>query len=266
MNTTIIGRGRVGNALAHSLAKDRTFRVATVGKRLTPAAIRNAEVIIIAVPDTAIESVASAIAPSLRRGAVVIHCAGARPVAVLDACASRGAHIGIMHPLVSFPSATRHPRLSGMTFVVCGSRQAVAAARKVANACEAHAVVGATDDPTYHAAAALAANGAAALAHVAVGLFEKLGMSRRDAQRAVGGLVQSVGDNVARLGTPTALTGPVARGDRSTVSQHRAALRKAHRKALAAYDAVLPVIVQTAEAQGLQPQRARAIRRLIARR
>lgn len=263
MKIVVVGRGRVGNTLCHALEEDGTHPVVAMGKALEKTALREADLVVIAVPDDAIESVARAISPWVQPAARVVHCAGSRSTRELDACAARGAKVGVMHPLVSFPSARSHPSLAGKTFVVQGDRAAIAACRRVTKACGARVVVAPTDNPIYHAAAAIAANGTAALAAIAADLMQRVGVSRKDAHRAIGGLIQSVGDNVARLGTPDALTGPVARGEVSTVSRHREALRKASKKGLAAYDAVLPVVVQTAVAQGLPREQARALRRLL---
>jgi len=256
MNVLIIGRGRVGSALRRCLASNGQHQVTTKGHRIQPSAVRSADIIILAVPDDAIRSVAAAIAPSLETGACVLHCAGARGAEELDACRARGASIGVMHPLVSFPSKRSSPSLGGTTFVVHGSSSAVAASRQIASACGARAVTARTGDPAYHAAAALTANGAVALAFVSVRVLVRLGFERRAAERALGGLLQSVGDNVKRLGVPESLTGPIARGEAATVAAHRKALRAISRDTLGAYDAVLPVIVRCARAAGLSKPRA----------
>jgi predicted short-subunit dehydrogenase-like oxidoreductase (DUF2520 family) len=107
----------------------------------------------------------------------------------------------------------------------------------------------------------LAANGAAALAFVSVGVLEGLGFDKRAAERAIGGLLQSVGENVQSLGVPGALTGPIARGDAEAVESHRKALRRVSRNTISAYDAVLPIIVRCARAAGLSQSRASKILR-----
>lgn len=265
MNVLIVGRGRVGNALKRALTSDGRHEVATAGRRVAKSRVRTAEVVVLAVPDHEIEAVARAIAPSLTAGATVLHCAGAREVEELEACRAHGAHTGVMHPLVSFPSKRSHASLRGTTFTLRGSRGALAAGRRIASACGARAVVAESGGPAYHAAAALVANGAAALSFVAVGVLTHIGFERHAAERAIGGLLRSVGDNVEHLGVPHALTGPVVRGEVKTVQGHRAALRQVGKEALRAYDAVLPVIVTCARAAGLSSHRAEKIRHLTRR-
>jgi predicted short-subunit dehydrogenase-like oxidoreductase (DUF2520 family) len=142
-----------------------------------------------------------------------------------------------------------------------GSRRAIATGRRIARACGARVVVAQTGDARYHAAAALAANGAAALAFVSVGVLEGLGFDKRAAERAIGALLQSVGENVESLGVPGALTGPIARGETEAVVHHRKALRRVSRDALSAYDAVVPIIVKCAQASGLSRAQASKILR-----
>lgn len=261
MNILVIGRGRVGTALRRALDGSAQHRVVAVGRRWRPSSVHDAEAVVLAVPDDSIELVAEKIAPDLQPGATVLHCAGARGVEELRACEARGAAVGIMHPLVSFPSTRSNPSLRGTTFTVNGSRRAIATARRIARACGARVVVAQTGDARYHAAAALAANGAAALAFVSVGVLEGIGFDKRAAERAIGALLQSVGENVQSLGVPGALTGPIARGEAEAVAHHRKALRRVGRDALLAYDAVVPVIVKCARASGLSQANASKILR-----
>lgn len=265
MNVLIVGRGRVGNGLRRTLEKSRKLEVASAGRRTRASVVRAADVIVVAVSDHAIEAVAEQLAPHLRANAVVLHCAGARSADSLDACKARGAATGVMHPLVSFPSRRHNPTMTGTTFVVSGSRGAIAAGKRVASACGARAVVAQTGDPAYHAAAALAANGAAALAFASVSVLERLGFDKRAAERAIGGLLQSVGENVQKLGVPEALTGPIARGEARTVADHRNALRRVSRSALSSYDAIVPVILRCARAAGLPARKAREVSRAAER-
>jgi len=261
MNILIMGRGRVGRALHRALDSTEHESSLSSGRRWKTASVQRADTVILTVPDHAIEAVAHDIAADLSSGTTVLHCAGAKGAHVLQACAVRGAATGVMHPLVSFPSTRSAPGFEGTSFAVNGSRHALATSRRIARACGARAIVAQTGDPAYHAAAALTANGAVALAFVSVGILERLGFDKRPAERAIGGLLRTVGENVERLGVPGALTGPIARGEESVVASHRRALRRADRSALSAYDAVVPFIVRCARAAGLSQAKASKILR-----
>jgi predicted short-subunit dehydrogenase-like oxidoreductase (DUF2520 family) len=259
MKLLIIGRGRVGNALRRSLAPSEAFETTIEGRRWNASSVRAADAVVLAVSDDSIETLANAVAPYLKHGATVLHCAGARGTGELRACQDHGAAVGVMHPLVSLPSRRSSPSFVGMTFCVHGSRRAVSTSRRIAKASGAVVVVAQTGDARYHAAAALAANGAAALAFVSVQVLEHVGFDKRAAERAIGGLLQSVGENVQRLGVPDSLTGPIARGDASTVARHRDALRTTNRSLLSTYDALIPTIVSCARAAGLTRSKASKI-------
>ncbi|MEM7434152.1 MAG: DUF2520 domain-containing protein [Myxococcota bacterium] len=266
MNIVIVGRGKVGRAIEQALAEDGQHALTTMGKRLARVRLEAADVVVLAVPDGAIEAVADAVAPSLKKGSIVVHCAGARDTTPLVACARVGARVSVMHPMVSFASARNPPTLQGKTFVVRGDAGAFPAIREIARACGAEAVRADTTNPIYHASAALAANGAAALAFFAVGLLTRIGLSKRQAEHAVGGIVESVGSNVRTVGVPQALTGPVARGDVDTVERHRKGLRRAPKGPRSVYDAILPAIISTAEAAKLPRRHAKALRALLSQR
>jgi predicted short-subunit dehydrogenase-like oxidoreductase (DUF2520 family) len=81
------------------------------------------------------------------------------------------------------------------------------------------------DRALYHAAGGLVANGSAAIAAAGARLLVLAGASERDAPRVLGPLLRSVAENVERLGFPGALTGPVRRGDATTVALHLGKIR-----------------------------------------
>jgi predicted short-subunit dehydrogenase-like oxidoreductase (DUF2520 family) len=171
-----------------------------------------------------------------------------------------------MHPLVSFADPRNRPDLRGTSFFIGGDRAARAKARQIARAVGARAIAHPVHGPAYHAAAALVAGGAAALATAGVEVLCGLGVPEGASRRAVGGLLRSVADNVMSVGVPGALTGPVMRGDAKTVAAHRQALAEGSREAARSYDAVAPLILECARKAGLPPAAVRRVRRVLAQR
>lgn len=253
----VIGRGRLGSRIASAIG---ARSVAGRGE-LDPAVLRDVDVVVLAVPDPAIEPVARRVAPALGPAQVVLHCAGSRGPEVLASCAERGAATGVMHPLIAI--ASESSELEGRTFVIGGEPRAVDVATELARRIGGHAVVAPLHGPAYHAAAALVANGSTALAALGADILERLGMTRAEAEQAMSGLLASVAVNVAGVGVPAALTGPVARGDAGTVSGHRDALATLDPAALDAYDAVAPAILEVATRAGLGEDERRAIHRAL---
>ena len=251
MNVVVVGQGRVGRGLARRAKGSADVWRVVGGNRLSKRLIGNADLVILAVPDAAITPAARRIAPLLRRGACVLHCAGARSPEEVSVCRRAGAHVGAMHPLASFADPARPPDLGDTTFVVSGDRKAVAAARRAARAVGARVLHAPIHGPAYHALAALVAGGSVGFAHAVIPGLVGLGISRRDAERAAAGLIGTVAQNIARIGLPGALTGPVIRGDADAVLTHRRALEEVSRSAAAAYDAVAPLVLDCAISAGL---------------
>ncbi len=216
----------------------------------------------LAVPDQAIESVARRVCAD-RTPAVLLHCAGALGKDAYGTFQKRGVAFGAFHPLLSFADPRHPPDMRGACIGISGDRHARSMANALARALGARPITahpGPVPGPAYHAAAALIANGTASLAHVGVDLLVGLGIGRRDAAHGVAALLESVASNVRTMGTPAALTGPIARGDADTVRRHRAVLPK---RALHVYDAVAPAILAAARARGLSPAAIRRIQRAL---
>jgi len=263
LKITLVGRGRVGRGLSSALRSSGQDVTLTRGREPRRAPIRTANLIILCTTDPTVSTTAAQIAPWLRRDAVVLHCAGSLGHDALGSCLDVGAEVGVMHPLVSFPQRGLPPELKGATFVIDGTPMARDVATRVARTLGALPLSLPVHGAGYHAAAALAANGAAGLAGACAPLLEQLGFSQRAAERALGSLLRSVATNIENQGLPKALTGPVARGDAETVRAHRVALARLDPTALAAYDAVGPVILAIARKAGLEPAQARRLQRAL---
>lgn len=261
--TLVVGRGKVGRALAAALTAAGHSARLVPGKTCSAGDVGTARVVVLALPDAALEAAAERLAPGLSQGTVVLHCAGRLGVEPLAACARAGAHVGVLHPLVSFASKRVVPPLAGTTFVLAGDARASSAGRALARAVGARPLVAPVHGAAYHAAAAMLAGGAVALAAHATDVLVTLGVERPAARRALAGLLASVAANLTRLDAPEALTGPVARGDAPAVAAHRAALAERSPEALVVYDAIAPAVLAVAVRAGLDAPRAAGVRRAL---
>jgi predicted short-subunit dehydrogenase-like oxidoreductase (DUF2520 family) len=262
----IVGRGKVGRSLSRALTHASVAHD-LVAARKPPTAFPSANLYVLAVPDARIHDVAAKLAERAPRGSSAVHCAGARDVHELAPLAARGLHVGVLHPLVSFASARAGSTLAGVTFTCFGDARATRSGKRLTKLLGARCQqLPAAPGPAYHAAAALVANGAAALAHAGARILVELGFTQRAAERALAALLASVANNVTALGVPAALTGPVVRGDVATVERHLAALAALDGGLGQTYAALLPVIVDSASEAGLAPEVARKLRRLGATR
>jgi len=259
----IIGRGSLGKLVARILRERGIDVTMTSGRSPSSRAVRSAEVVLLAVPDPSIREVAERIAPSIERATVVLHAAGSRRVDELDSLRARGAHVGVMHPLVSFARGAKPSGFAGAVTVIDGDAVAAKRASELARLLETKPVHAAVHGPAYHAAAVLVANGAVALVHEAARILVASGFDQRDAERGLAGLLATVVDNVRSVGVPEALTGPIARGDGPTVRAHRNALTGEARET---YEAVAPAILRCSIARGLARSGADSVRTALAER
>ncbi len=261
----IVGRGRVGTGLAQALRDVSIDWHLVSGRRLSEGPIGTADVVVVAVSDGAISQCAERLAIWLQTGSCVLHCAGARGPDELAVCRDAGAHVGVMHPLVSFADADHPPSLRGATFVTAGDVPAIEAAQHLARVLGARILVAPIHGPVYHALIALVANGAVGLVHAAVPILQRLGLGRREAEQSIAGLLRTVVENVDQLGVPKALTGPIARGDAASIAAHRGALQRAAPDAAAAYDAIVPLMLRCAIDGGMSSKHAAEIREALGR-
>jgi predicted short-subunit dehydrogenase-like oxidoreductase (DUF2520 family) len=181
-------------------------------------AAEGADVVLLAVPDRAIATVAAAIEP--RASTVMLHCSGASTLAELAPHPKRGS----LHPLVTLPEPVLGAlRLrGGPFFAVAGDPMA----RELAVGLGGRPVV--VPDARragYHAAAAIAANHLVAL----LGQVERVAAAVGLPLEAFLPLAQGALDDVGFLGPAGALTGPASRGDVATLDRHRAVLDASER-------------------------------------
>jgi predicted short-subunit dehydrogenase-like oxidoreductase (DUF2520 family) len=195
--------------------------------------LSGAEVVLLAVPDGAIASVAAELAAehAIVAHHVVLHLSGLRDREALASLAPSGAALGSFHPLqtVSDPLAAPE-RFAGAYAGIEGDARALAAAEALAVALGMTAVpIPPGAKPAYHAGATFAANYTTALAAVAERLAVSAGVAPDVARRLYLPLVRGAAANL-EAGPAAALTGPVRRGDVETVRAHLRALGPADRR------------------------------------
>lgn len=189
-------------------------------------AVDAGQLVVLAVPDHVIASLCAQLRWNPEHG--VIHLAGAYGPELLAPAAVAGAATGAFHPLQTFAGDPDPRAWQGITVVIEAEPPFAEELVTLAKLLGANPqTLLPTLRPLYHAAAALAANGLVALVGVAAPLLaQALGSDRSAAVRALLPLLQGVLRNLASLGLPWALTGPVARADRETLARHRAALEE----------------------------------------
>ncbi len=281
---SIVGAGRLGTSLGAALVRrgweiafivDKDARAAREGRRIIGAGraavtigrtARPGEVVVLAVPDEAVAGVAASLAGSGPGwdGRTVLHTSGVLPADALRPLKRRGARIGSLHPVQTFPRKDVPASVfRGITWGVEGEEAAVATALALVRSLGGRALLlAAKDKPRYHAACALASNALVALMGEAAGLLKTAGIDDRTASDILLPLAQETLQNVKNLGPAEALTGPVRRGDVATVRKHLEAL-KGEPGAGGIYRALGRRVLKEAAASGLPPAKVRTLRRLL---
>jgi len=197
-SVNVIGRGRVGSAVAERLEER--------GVELR----EDAELVLLCVPDAAIADTARDLVP----GQWVAHVSGATPLRALDPHTRR---FGI-HPLQTFTRERGAEQLDGAwAAVTAESEEARRHGHDLARALGLRPFDLADDArPAYHAGAVIASNYLVTLHRAATRLFEAAGAP---AEALVPLMMRTIENGFD-------LTGPISRGDWNTVDAHVRAIHE----------------------------------------
>jgi len=235
----VVGPGRVGTLLGIAVAR-AGWRLAAVaggseaareavcrsvaGARpvATPTeAAAQAELVLLCVPDDALEQVADDLARSGAVGAGhrVLHVAGSVGLAPLHRVGLTGAGIAACHPAMTVPSGAQDPDLLvGVAWAVtAGSSDRPWADEVVTRLGGDPHPVGDDARGLYHAGLAVGSNAVGAAVATSRRLLLAAGVERPEAFLAP--LIDASVGNVLAAGAQ-ALTGPIVRGDTGTVARH----------------------------------------------
>jgi predicted short-subunit dehydrogenase-like oxidoreductase (DUF2520 family) len=200
----VVGSGRAGGAIAARLA-ERGLAV-----RAGREPLADADLVLLAVPDGAIAGVARQVPV----GPWVAHVSGATSLAALEPHVRRFC----VHPLQTLTQERGPEQLDGAWAAVTAETDAAReAARWLASSLGLRPFdLADADKPLYHAGAAIASNFLVTLYRAAARLMEETGAPP---EALVPLMTRTIENGFA-------LTGPIARGDWSTVESHLRALEE----------------------------------------
>lgn len=230
----IVGGGRAGGALA--IAAHRAGHAVSLipgpsgripagfdGPVLDrPGPLPAADLIVLAVRDDAIAGVADDLSARLTGRPIVVHLSGLTGLDVLASCAAVGCPVGSFHPLMTLPDPIRGSQaLAGATATITSDTMAFGRLAQFATTLGMKPRLLAEDRKAlYHAAAAAASNFVTAILGIAGDLADAAGVAAEDLRPLTRAAVEAAFD----AGADVTLTGPVARGDWSTVSAQLSAI------------------------------------------
>ena len=246
---SIVGAGAVGSPLGRALHK-RGYPIVSVISRSGRSAISLAravqckkastqigdlsaetECLLLTVPDAAIGEVAARVSKlkSLNfKKLFVAHCSGVYSAELLEPIRRRGALVASMHPIQTFPSSGnpgRHSaKLRGIYYGIDGEREALKRTERLIEDLEGSPLIIRKElRPLYHLICVIASNYLTVQLNAIDELTKILGVSATW-QEMFGPLMTTTMENAVTGPPADSLTGPIVRGDFSTVDLHLKAL------------------------------------------
>ena len=276
-----IGAGRVGTGLASGFARAGVNVVAIASRKMASAqrlakrvrgeracapqeVADRADMVLLTVPDDAIEAVASSV--RWRAGSACVHCSGAADLDVLQKAVADGALAGGFHPLHMFGEAGEPPgALAGCAIALAGPDELVQRLARLVRALDAKPLrLPEGGRALYHAAANFSGAFVIALMQETLALWGKLGVAEGAALAALLPLLRGTADNVEKLGAAGGLGSAVARGDVGTIRRHLDVLAKEAPDSLELYRILSLRTIPLALAKGtLKPETAKEIMALL---
>lgn len=245
---SFIGAGKVGTSLAY-LLKRKGYDVFGIASRTINSAqkayefigditysndiymfIEDSDVVFITTNDDAILTVINGIKENceIKEGQIFIHTSGSISAEVFKPLEDLGA-LGIsIHPLQTIANPQEGIKnIIGSLFAIDGNEKAFEFAKQLVNDLEGEAYfIESEKKPLYHLSAVIACNYFVTLMNKSVNLFKKVNIDEKIGTEGLIKLVKGTLNNIERLGTEMALTGPISRGDISTVKDHIESMKK----------------------------------------
>ena len=209
------------------------------------ASMREADIWVIAVPDSQIGLVSASlavasdeIAAPLLGMPVAFHCSGFESSALLEPLRSKGFGVASVHPVMSFAD----PRLSvkifrGTPCAIEGDPNSADLLRKWVGQFGGKTFeLSADKKGLYHAAAVFSSNLNVVLQAIAIEAWQASGVRQDVIADLHAALLNTTTQNVLEMGPGQALTGPAARGEKRVVSLQHDIVQHWHPEAGQAYE------------------------------
>ena len=157
---------------------------------------------------------------------LVGHMSGAHASLILSDAAEQGAAIFSLHPLQAFAQEDKAiADLEATYFSIEGKDERLAAIEDIVNKTGNRFFrIAPQNKQLYHLAACVLSNYLVTLMDIGIKALENSGINPQEGFSAMRPLIDGTLANIAQIGPAKALTGPIARGDATTISQHLDAL------------------------------------------
>lgn len=268
----IIGCGRAASSLASLWGQAACVRIGgimnrseestqravnTLGAGTVVSALRAfkpASYWLLGTSDQQIEPAARALseAPVNLQGSVAFHLCGRHGVDILAPLKDRGCRIAAVHPVRSLT----HARITleefhGTACVAEGSADSLDSVKQLFKPIGGVWMpVRNIDRGLYHASVSIISNVTKAVAWKAQNWLVSAGLGPEMAVEVTHKLLTSTMEDVGRSGARQSITGPVVRGDTSTIEAHIRALEEGHRDDVDVYRVLARTVLELARERG----------------
>lgn len=241
----IIGAGNVGKTIGHLLVKNGSAKIGAVQCRSEQSArkaidfigegkffddlneLPQADITFITTPDDHISATCLRYSNYFKPGSIIIHCSGSLTSDVLSSAKEKNCSVVSVHPMRSFAK----PEMSIMQYD--GTFCAIEGDENILP--EINALFGSIGSITYtikkekksfyHAAGVFASNYLVTLSKQASLCMKEAGVENEMAMKIITSIMKGTVNNLEKTLSPEqSLTGPIQRGDISTIKKHMSAL------------------------------------------
>ncbi len=243
MKIGIIGAGRVGCSIGKYLTEQgktvigyysQTYENAAQAAKFTSTdcfrsmeeLVALSDTLFIATPDGQVGAVWDCMKAMSMDGRIVCHFSGSLSSDVFTGVDEKKAYGASLHPMLAFRNKfSSYKQLKECFFTLEGHPFAVRQLEKLLEETgNPYCRIWAEDKAKYHCAASVLSNDVLALLDMGFALLGRCGFTQEEAVQAASALVRGNVENVLEHGTLSSMTGPVLRGDVSTVEKHLKAL------------------------------------------
>lgn len=285
---SFIGAGRVGTSLSY-LLKSKGYDVIGITSRSISSAekaatfmgnnisysndlfvfVEDSDIVFITTTDDALPYVSEGLSKScnIKEGQIFIHTSGSMPSKVLKPLQLKGGLIASLHPLQTIANPKEGIKnIMESIFAIEGDEKAYPVITEIVEKLEGKPYYITEDKkPLYHLAAVISCNYFVTLVDIGLKIFSSINIEQDVALDGLLKLVRGTMNNIERLGTKDALTGPIARGDIDTVKGHIRAMKNYMPELINLYEILGEQTVKLALEKGsLKPEEARILRELFA--
>ena len=254
VKTGLIGAGRVGCSLGKYLAEkgktvtgfySKSFESAAGAAEFTSTdslsvmafhdmeeLVALSDTLIITTPDDEIGKVWDRMKEMSIDGRIICHVSGSLSSDVFTGIGKKQAYGASIHPLLAFRDKySSYKQLHNGFFTLEGDETALRSMETLLQELgNPYRIIGRKAKAAYHCAASILSNDVLALLEVGYGLLQECGFTEKEARESTASLIRGNVENVLENGTLSSMTGPIVRGDVSTVEKHLQVLKGEERE------------------------------------